>query len=375
MLSTRQIALLLGTACSIFFLLSLQFNGPVQREIADLESASKPLVHAAEEEAFHALPVGDLDANVQDAPPPDEHISFEVTAPAEPELTFREALEAASSAPHSPTLTFSHIYVVSLPTRADRRLTMSRLADALNLKFTFIDAVLKDSHLVQWIGERVAEVRELKRPHLAKVLRVAAAQVGGMGIGSIWLARDGDRGVSETLELPSLKDPKYDDMDWAAYLDARTDTTGTPAKLEQDSDPLEERLQPADPAFNVSEALYDPVEPMDSRQVVPAVLSTWFSHTRAIKAMLANGDDSALFLEDDVDIEWDVEGRWASIHRKLPADWEVIFLGHCWGREMTSTFRRSSFKGRDLRRRRQNRRICTHTSSPRSRPAACTLMR
>jgi GR25 family glycosyltransferase involved in LPS biosynthesis len=345
MLSTRHLLLLFGGVCSIFLLLSIQFKGPADGYEGDEESLSDDLLefeplNPDQGQDLHILPVPELSHRPVHQVEQDDGISFEKSPSQDggaDALAFRKQLESSTSfTSHSPTLTFTHIYVVSLPTRQDRRANMSRIADALNLKFTFIDAVLKDSHLIQWIGERVAETRVKKRPHLAKALGVLPEEVGGMGIGSIWLSRQGDQGNGGELQLPSLNEPKYDNLDWVAYLDKATDTTGTPLALEQDKEPLEERLQPNDPNFNVTAALWDSVEPMESRQIVAAVLSTWFSHTRAMKAMLANGDESALFLEDDVDIEWDIEGRWASIYRRLPSDWDVVFLGHCWGREMTS---------------------------------------
>lgn len=58
--------------------------------------------------------------------------------------------------------------------------------------------------------------------------------------------------------------------------------------------------------------------------------------------MVERGDESALILEDDVDIEWDLERLWSRIERRLPRDadgkyaWDINFLGHCWGRELMS---------------------------------------
>lgn len=58
--------------------------------------------------------------------------------------------------------------------------------------------------------------------------------------------------------------------------------------------------------------------------------------------MLENGDESALILEDDLDVEWDLERMWSRIERKLPSDWELTFLGHCWGKELLRTLPFSS---------------------------------
>lgn len=77
--------------------------------------------------------------------------------------TYRQLLEERESTPHSPTLGFDKILVLSLPGRADRRERMLKLGRALGLELEFVDAVDKTSDLVRWIGERVWEMRERKR--------------------------------------------------------------------------------------------------------------------------------------------------------------------------------------------------------------------
>ena len=249
-------------------------------------------------------------------------------------LAYRIKLESTTSPStyqHSPTLTFDRIYVVSLPSRTDRRETMSRIAKALGLTLTFIDATPKDAPVIAWIGERVLEVRKRKRTALEKALGQPANEIGGMGIGSVWLSRPGSQGASGTLELPSLADDiRWGGKDWVAYM------------REQESlrlaDPkLKDVLKPNNPKFNLTAKLWDPLERIDARQILPAVLATWHSHMKAVQTMQANGDASALVLEDDVDIEWDVERMWAAVHRRLPSNWEMAFLGHCWSREMSRT--------------------------------------
>lgn len=79
-------------------------------------------------------------------------------------LTYRTHLEETTSPNsqivHSQTLTFDHIYVLSLPTRHDRREQMEQLARAHGLKITFVDAVNKDEPFIRWIAERAVEVRQ-----------------------------------------------------------------------------------------------------------------------------------------------------------------------------------------------------------------------
>lgn len=78
-------------------------------------------------------------------------------------LAYRLHLERTTSPRtqriHSPTLTFDHIYVLSLPTRTDRRHEMLNLARAHGLELTFVDAVNKSEPFVKWIAEQAAHVR------------------------------------------------------------------------------------------------------------------------------------------------------------------------------------------------------------------------
>lgn len=79
------------------------------------------------------------------------------------------------------------------------------------------------------------------------------------------------------------------------------------------------------------------------RQVHEGVISTYWGQVRAMKKMVENGDRTALILEDDVDVEWDLERLWEGVRRRLPKkkesgeeDWDVTLLGHCWGGESQS---------------------------------------
>lgn len=129
------------------------------------------------------------------------------------------------------------------------------------------------------------------------------------------------------IQFPLRVDERWGGSSWIEYLEAH-DEAGTL-----------HLLLPEDGGMNVSEVLWDPKERIAGRQVNEGVISTWWGHTRAMKMSIKNGDESALVLEDDVDVEWDLERMWSRIERKLPRDWDMTFLGHCWGREL---LRRSS---------------------------------
>lgn len=219
------------------------------------------------------------------------------------------------------TSPFDHIYVVSLPNRADRREQMSLIASALQLNITFIDAMPSTSPLITYIAEQVHATRQRKAEYLAAVAPRSARGrtdlIGGMGVGSIWLAREGQTGLSgQPLRLPEMHD-------WVKDLYEAYDAG------------QEQWTTPTDEHFDIRKALFDPLERIASRQLNAAVLSTWWSHVEAWRVMQRNGDDKALFLEDDVDLEWDLTNMWAGVEEKLPEDWQTVFAGHCWGREMT----------------------------------------
>ena len=59
---------------------------------------------------------------------------------------------------------------------------MRKLARALRLDFTFVNATYADSPLVTFIGERAAEVRRKKRKLLAEAYGVPETHVGGMQV-------------------------------------------------------------------------------------------------------------------------------------------------------------------------------------------------
>lgn len=86
------------------------------------------------------------------------------------EMTYRQHLELTTSPQeqitHSETMGFDHIYVLSLPSRLDRREQMSKLGAALGVRITFVDAALKSEPFIKWIGERVGEQRRLRRKAL-----------------------------------------------------------------------------------------------------------------------------------------------------------------------------------------------------------------
>jgi len=66
-------------------------------------------------------------------------------------------------------------------------------------------------------------------------------------------------------------------------------------------------------------------------------VACWYSHVSVIvtiandNTLLAN--DAVIVLEDDVNMERDIHERLRHVWRFLPADWDIVYLGHCWSNE------------------------------------------
>ncbi|GAA5865064.1 hypothetical protein JCM8547_007701 [Rhodosporidiobolus lusitaniae] len=248
-------------------------------------------------------------------------------------LAYRRHLEHLTSPPsfthHAHSLGFDRIYVLSLPSRLDRRRDMSKLARALGVEIEFVDAADKNEPFLKWIAERVAESRDERRKVMARAQGVDPSSIGGLEIGSSWLTPFPSP-ASTSLFPPFPSSPLWPGArNWVEHLET----------LHSKHNGQHRYLVPSDSGLNVTELLWDPLERVKVRQVHEGVISTYWGQTRAIKRMLENGDETALILEDDVDVEWDVERLWAGIERRLPRtkegerDWDVTFLGHCWGGE------------------------------------------
>ncbi|WAR59965.1 hypothetical protein PtB15_11B606 [Puccinia triticina] len=244
-------------------------------------------------------------------------------------LDYRRLLEETTSPEnfnqHHATLGFGHIYCISLPNRKDRRETMTKISAALGVKITFVDAISKDHPVIGWIGERASEVRKKKLELMSRYSGLEKESIGGMGAGSVWLTVNNGHTANQNslrnIKLPSLAAarPEFDGKDWVEYLWSVSDHY---------------TLTSSNPDFNITAEMWDPQEKMLQRQINPATVSTYYNHLRVLLMIQESGEDSALILEDDVDMEWDLERRWRSIERHLPVDWETVFLGHCWGHEL-----------------------------------------
>jgi GR25 family glycosyltransferase involved in LPS biosynthesis len=57
--------------------------------------------------------------------------------------------------------------------------------------------------------------------------------------------------------------------------------------------------------------------------------SNWMGHYKAYQSIIDNHYGSALILEVNVDFEVNIASIMSDVHRNLPADWDILYLGHC----------------------------------------------
>ncbi|KAF7309078.1 hypothetical protein MKEN_01109500 [Mycena kentingensis (nom. inval.)] len=70
-----------------------------------------------------------------------------------------------------------------------------------------------------------------------------------------------------------------------------------------------------------------------STPLTRGVVSCYRSHLSALELAAQQTDAASLIMEDDVDMEIDIQARLDKIWGALPADWDVVYLGHCWSDE------------------------------------------
>lgn len=241
-------------------------------------------------------------------------------------LAYRMHLEENHS-PHaysiddSSTLGFDHIYVVSVASAVQRRAQITKVAEAHGLNFQMFDAVAKDLPVIDWIADRVVETRETRRPILASKLGLPPDRIGGGAPDSIWLQ---DNQPADGFDFPASQDGRWQingqQLNWIDYL-ASIDIG---------------ELQSETTEAQIRDKLSDHVETASHYQLTSGVIACFHSHIRMWQDMVSKGYRTALIMEDDVDLEWDMDRLVPNAMRALPEDWDIVYLGHCWSQSHAS---------------------------------------
>ncbi|CAG8700481.1 17873_t:CDS:2, partial [Gigaspora rosea] len=64
-------------------------------------------------------------------------------------------------------------------------------------------------------------------------------------------------------------------------------------------------------------------------ELIPSVKAHYVTHYNIYKSIIDRGYGSALILEDDIDLELSISTIITDVHKSLPKDWELLYLGHC----------------------------------------------
>lgn len=201
----------------------------------------------------------------------------------------------------------SKIFVISLPRRHDRQAQMEHLRSFLNLKWTYWDAVDVKEERISTILDQVHSIRN---------------RAANLSIDTI----------SERIRLPFQWPSNVDALAKSnvslAAAEALFWTSPSPAGKHTSRSPL------TCAAADFTILPYDADLPEQKILNAPRV-ACWESHLSVIKEIAELEKDTfGVILEDDVDLEKDIRSRLARVWTYLPDDWDMVYLGHCWGNEI-----------------------------------------
>ncbi|KAJ4489889.1 hypothetical protein J3R30DRAFT_3399373 [Lentinula aciculospora] len=247
---------------------------------------------------------------------------------------------------HSRTLGAGGLFVVSLKRVEARRRQMDTLARALNLDFTYLDATdAKSSGLyglnrierildrVRWQRNRLDEddledgsMEAGNHPKPADnnpnlILDAFPFQWSKDALDNVADPLANELGISGTdywtLELE--RSYSGEDLDEAEAWEARHPMP----PLWQDETWRKSREALVNPAF-----VRNNME--KSQHLTLAAIACTDSHMRVIREIIRRKLDSAIVLEDDIDIEFSIDRILQHERTFLPPTWDILYLGHCW---------------------------------------------
>lgn len=203
----------------------------------------------------------------------------------------------------------SKIFVVSLPRRHDRRAQMEYLRSFLGLQWTYWDAVEAEDERISAILDQVHSIRN---------------EAADLSIDTI----------SERIRLPFRWPSNVDTLARSNVSLAAAERlfwTSLPSSSPSEQDASRPPLTCAIADFTILP--YDSDLPEHKILNAPRV-ACWESHLSVIKEIAGLEKDTfGVILEDDVDLEKDIRSRLDRVWSYLPDEWDMVYLGHCWGDE------------------------------------------
>lgn len=235
----------------------------------------------------------------------------------------------------------SRIYVLSLPRRDDRRVSMDQLRLALGLDWRYVGAFDDEDARVISITRHLRDYRENITSRIQPIQLSDSVYENNTGRATSEAALTSAQN-STTAPPPDYRFLWPDDLDSLADSKIPLPRSGSDS-WSIDSDMDSHHLHPAKflPVSSLPRLACTTenfVIPQNKNsvddlppylQLTPAKIACWHSHLEILRAVATSGRESgpAIVLEDDVDIEWDVGQRLNKVWSALPDDWDIVFLG------------------------------------------------
>ena len=198
------------------------------------------------------------------------------------------------------------LYMITLPTRKDRRIRMEALRKTLGLQWTYVDGLQSTNELTQRIWEWVLRVRD----------------------GQPIILSDHDSSLGHP---GTVKFSWPDDIDQLAQssvpIDFWSDTVWSTPGAVLNITPY----RPTGCAVQNYRILDFNSSLPEHLVLSRARIACWYSHVSVIHTIANNKDkdfDSAyIILEDDIDMEKDTIQQLKILWTSLPKGWDMVFLG------------------------------------------------
>jgi GR25 family glycosyltransferase involved in LPS biosynthesis len=213
---------------------------------------------------------------------------------------------------------FSHVYVISLPHRTDRRDKMEKLLQVLDLNWTYVDAVSANSPVVADIVQYALATREERFSNVSYPKEFS------------W----------PTHLLSDL--PSYTHISTTVATFSPL-PRGWPAKASTKEWPKNEETSASTPlTCATGNHTFGPPfhHSLPSYMVLsPPKIACWYSHVQVLQDILTQsggsifGRDASqknkmfLILEDDVNLEQNFQAQVHEAVDILPSGWDMLFLG------------------------------------------------
>ncbi|KAF7794690.1 hypothetical protein EIP86_005828 [Pleurotus ostreatoroseus] len=229
-------------------------------------------------------------------------------------VSFEQSSTSHSWPPYYDTSSefFNNTFVVSLPSRMDRRVSMERLRQYISANWTYVDAVNAEDKEISWILECIRSMRE-----------GGAASTPTEEF--VWPQEfDPNPDVSH---IDSLSNETFS---WCPRPDTSTGSSPGIGTIGQRPE-----LRPLTCATrNLTDGPPYSVALPPYMVLTPSKIACWRSHIQILERFASentlsasSAHEIALILEDDVDMERDIRKRlhdlWANLSR---VDWDMVFL-------------------------------------------------